>query len=145
MERPAVAPRARVRRRRPGIAGPDASGRGTDPYPLQRAVVDFLMRLSRLQPLLLVVDDLHWADSGTLHLLGRLARTAPEARIVVVAAFRDRGEETNVELSEALVDLSRLEGVTRLALGDLSDEEVGAFIRAATEAEARGNAGVDDR
>ena len=96
------------------------------------------MRLSRLQPLLLVVDDLHWADSGTLHLLARLARTAPEARIVVVAAFRDRGEETNAELSEALADLSRLEGVTRLALGNLSDEEVGAFIRASTEAEARG-------
>ena len=58
----------------------------TDPYLLRRAVTEFLLRLSRLRPLLLVVDDLHWSDSGTLHLLSRLARTAPEARMVVLAA-----------------------------------------------------------
>ena len=76
--------------------------------------------------------------AGRCSSLGRLARTAPEARMVVVAAFRDRGEEISAELSETLADLSRLEGVTRLALGNLSDEEVGAFIRASTEAEASG-------
>ena len=59
--------------------------------------------------------------------------------MVVLAAFRDRGEEISAELAETLSDLSRLEGVTRLPLGDLSDEDVGAFIRASTEAEAPGD------
>ncbi len=95
-----------------------------------------LTRLSRVQPLLLVVDDLHWSDGETLDLLRRLARTAPETRIVVVAAFRDRGEEIGPALVDALADLSRLDAVTRVSLGDLSADEVGAFIHASTDAEA---------
>jgi DNA-binding SARP family transcriptional activator len=119
-----------------GTAVPNAPDAGTDPYLLQSAVADLLAQLGRLRPLLLVTDDMHWSDSGTLQLLGRLARTAPEERMVVLAAFRDRGEETGADLSAALADLSRLESVSRLTLRDLSDEEVRAFIRASTDAEA---------
>jgi DNA-binding SARP family transcriptional activator len=107
-----------------------------DRYLLQSAAADVLRRLSRLQPLLLVADDAHWADSETLHLLRRLARMAPEARLLVVVGYRDRGEEIGPELGAALADLARLEGVTRLSLGKLSDEEIGTFVRIATEAEA---------
>ena len=120
-----------------GASVPGAPNVGTEPYLLQSAVTDFLLKLSRLRPLLLVADDLHWADSGTLQLVGRLARMAPEARIVVLAAFRDRGEDSP-ELSMTLADLSRVEGVTRLTLANLSNEEVRAFIRASTDAPPSG-------
>ena len=62
-----------------------------------------------------------------------------------VAAYRDRGEEIGPALADTLADLSRLDGVTRLSLGDLSDEEVGAFIRASTDAEAPRGARLGDR
>jgi DNA-binding SARP family transcriptional activator len=102
---------------------------------LQRAVTELLTRMSRVQPLLLVVDDLHWADGETLHLLRRLARTAPEARLLVLAAYRNRGEEIGPAFADTLADLSRLDAVTRLSLDNLSAEEVSAFIRGSTGAD----------
>jgi DNA-binding SARP family transcriptional activator len=115
---------------------PPPSGDASDGYLIQSAAADLLRRLSELQPLLLVIDDLHWADGETLQLLRRLARTAPEARVVVVAAFRDRGPDVLPAVSDTLADLSRLEGMTRLTLGNLSNEDVSAFIRASAQAEA---------
>jgi DNA-binding SARP family transcriptional activator len=97
-------------------------------YLLQRAATEFLRRLSHLQPVLLVADDVHWADSETLHLLVRLSRTAPEARLAVVAAYRDRGDDLRPEVSDTLADLARLEGSTRIPLGPLTPEEVNLFI-----------------
>jgi DNA-binding SARP family transcriptional activator/predicted ATPase len=104
-----------------------------DRYEIQRATAELAGRIGQLQPLLLVADDLHWADSATLQLVGHLARTAPEARLLVVAALR--GEEIGGRLAETLADLSRLDDVTRLTVGDLSDDEVGAFLRRSTNAE----------
>ena len=50
----------------------------------------------------------------------------------MLAAYRDRGEEIGPALADTLADLARLDGVTRLSLGRLSDEEVSAFVRAST-------------
>ena len=94
--------------------------------------------MSRLQPLLLIAEDIHWSDTETLLLLRRLARSSPEARMLVVATYRDRGEEIGPALSDTLAELSRLDGMTRLSLGKLSEEDVSAFIRASTDAEADG-------
>ncbi len=108
----------------------------TDRHILQGAVVEFLRELSANQPLLLVADDVHWSDSETPLFLRRLARTAPEARMLVVVVFRHQGEQVGAELSDALVDLSRLDGVSRFTLANLSNDEVGEFIRESTKAEA---------
>ena len=119
-----------------GAPAPPPRDPAEDRYALQSALSELLRQVSRAQPVLLVADDLHWADGETLHLLRRLARIAPEARLLVLAAYRDRGEEPEPVLSDTLADLSRLDGVTRLALGNLDDEEVGEFIRGATGASA---------
>jgi DNA-binding SARP family transcriptional activator len=108
----------------------------TDRYLLQSSAAELLARVSRVQPLLLIADDIHWSDTETLHLLRRLARSAPEARMLVLATYRDRGEEIGAALSDTLAEFSRFDGVTRLSLGKLSDEDVRAFIKAATDAEA---------
>ncbi len=107
-----------------------------DRFVLQGAVTDLLKRIGRLQPLLLVLEDVHWADGETLQLLRRLGRAAPEAPMLVIGTFRHRGEEIGEELSGTLADLSRLDGVTRLAVGNLSREDIGAFIRASAESDA---------
>jgi DNA-binding SARP family transcriptional activator len=101
-------------------------------YHLQTAVTNLLARMSRVRPLLLVVDDAQWSDPATLYLLRALARTAPEGRMLVIATLGDRGEEREPMLSETLADLSRLDSVTLLTVGKLGAEDVSAFIRAAT-------------
>jgi DNA-binding SARP family transcriptional activator len=107
-----------------------------DRYLLQLAAIELLRRLGRSRPLLLVAEDVHWADGETLHLLRRLARSAPEERLLVVASHRAEDGEIGPAFSEMLADLSRAESIVRLSLGRLSADDVGAFIRAATDVEA---------
>jgi DNA-binding SARP family transcriptional activator len=104
-------------------------------YLLQSALVDFLRRLGEARQLLLVAEDIHWSDSESLQLLVRLARVAPASRLLVVGTFRQPGTEIEDELADTLAELDRLDGVTRFALGRLSGDEVGTFVRASTNAE----------
>jgi DNA-binding SARP family transcriptional activator len=123
----------------PGLADPPSTApKEVDAHrgDLRAAATALLARMSRLQPLLLVADDLHWADGETLHLLRHLARAAPEGRVLLVGLLRDRGEEQRADLAEALAELARLDAVERLPLGNLGEEDVAAFVRASTDAEA---------
>jgi DNA-binding SARP family transcriptional activator len=107
-----------------------------DRFLLQSSVADFFRRLSDMRSLLLVAEDIHWADAETLLLLTRLGRAAPEARVLVVASFRQPGEEIGPELADTLASLSRLDGVTRIALANLTADELVAFVHDATQADA---------
>jgi DNA-binding SARP family transcriptional activator/tetratricopeptide (TPR) repeat protein len=120
----------------PGLATSPRTGEGEiDRFLLLSAVDELFKGASRDRLLLVVFDDLHWADGETLHLLRHLARRAPTSRLLVVTAFRDRGEPGRAELTEALADLARLEAVTRLTLGNLDEQAVGEFIRRSADAE----------
>src|SRR4051812_15547938 len=59
-----------------------------DRYWGHRAVRDLLEGLAAAQPVLLVLDDLQWADEGTVDLLASLLRRPPEARVMLALAFR---------------------------------------------------------
>jgi DNA-binding SARP family transcriptional activator len=125
----------------PGLAqsaepAPTSGDQATDRFLLQRAAAELLTGLSRLRPLVLIADDIHWADTEMLHLLRRLARSVPGSGIVLVAAFRDRGESTVRELDETLNDLSRLDGAVRLSLQHLEHSELETFIRTGAKADA---------
>jgi DNA-binding SARP family transcriptional activator len=104
------------------------TGAELDRHALQTAACEVLRRVSRLRPVLLVADDTHWADAETLQLLRRLARTAPETRMLVLAAYRDRGEPIRPAFADALAELSRFDGVTRLSLEAFTEDEVRAFV-----------------
>jgi DNA-binding SARP family transcriptional activator len=104
-------------------------------YRLETAVTNLLARMSRVQSLLLVFDDVQWSDTETLHLLRALGRTAPEGRILVIAALRELDVARETVLGETLADLSRLDGVTHLTVRRLDTDDVGAFVRAATGTE----------
>lgn len=103
----------------------------TERHRLHTAVADLLANASGRHPMLLAIEDLHWADGPTLLLLRHLARSTGNARILVVATFRDTKSDIPDELSEALVDLRRVEGVQRLGLSGLSEEEIAEFVRRA--------------
>ena len=110
----------------------------TQRHRLHSAVGELLARVSRIPPLLVVVDDIHWADAPSLQLLRQLARTAPGARMLLLATFRDKGEEMRPEFSDALADLARTDAVTGLGLGGLSNEDVAEFVQRSVGVDAPG-------
>ena len=121
------------------LAGPTAPAAldvESDRYLLQRAAAGLLVRLARRRTVLAIADDVHWADDETLHLLRTLARTAPETRLLVVASYRDVPADTRPAVVDALADLWRADGVTRLRLGRLTNDEVATLVRESTSAEA---------
>jgi DNA-binding CsgD family transcriptional regulator/tetratricopeptide (TPR) repeat protein len=112
-----------------------ASDPDTERHRLHTAVTGLLARLGREQPVLLVIEDAHWADGPTLGLLRHLARASDRLRLLLLATFREAEADMPDALAETLADLRRSEDVVRLRLAGLSEEELGEFVRAAANAE----------
>ena len=109
------------------------TGAATDPdterHRLHTAVADLLERTGRERPVVLVLEDAHWADAPTLGLLRHLARAGGRARLLLVATFRDTETDMPDALSEMLADLRRSDDVVRLRLGGLSGDDVTELVR----------------
>jgi DNA-binding CsgD family transcriptional regulator/tetratricopeptide (TPR) repeat protein len=103
----------------------------TERHRLHTAVVHLLAAAGDSSPVLLVLEDVHWADASTLLLLRHLARSASDARVLVLITFRDVEAEVPETLTELLADLRRSEDVVRLRLAGLSGAEVEEFVRLA--------------
>ncbi|MGA2322022.1 MAG: AAA family ATPase [Solirubrobacteraceae bacterium] len=114
-----------------GLEAPIVADPDTERHRLHTSVTDLLAGAGRRQPLLLVIEDGHWADTPTLVLLRHLARATTEARVLVLATFRDTEADVPAELADALADLRRLDDVVRLHLGGLTEDDVGEFVRRA--------------
>jgi len=80
--------------------------------------------------LLLIIDDLHWADAPSLRLLEFLVRELDTARILLVATYRDADLDQSPSLQQTLAALARVERRGRVRLSGLSDSEVAAFVEA---------------
>src|SRR3954469_16644797 len=111
----------------PAPADPD-----TERHRLHSAVADVLAGLNR--PALLILEDVHWADAPTLLLLRPRARAAGEARLLVLATFRDTDADVPAPLAEALADLHRSDAAIRVRIGGLSDDDVAEFVQRAAGA-----------
>ena len=88
----------------------------------------FLQSLASERGLLVFVDDLHWADQGTLSLLHYVLRRVRSDRVLVLAAYREIELDRAHPLASALVDWNRERLATRVALGRLSLAETGALL-----------------
>lgn len=96
---------------------------GQERFRLADAIVAFLAHVSREHPLVLVLDDLHAADLGTLALLHFVARSLRATRVVVVGTYRDVEARLSADAGAALARVAR-EGryvaLGRLGRGDLA-------------------------
>jgi len=128
--------------------------RATERSALFDAVGNFLEEASREQGLLIVLDDVHWADEPSLSLLRYLYRSERDLRLAILATFRDAEVAANHPFSETLADLHRESGVCRIALQGLTDVDTldmmqtiaghdvgedGEALRNALFAETKGN------
>jgi class 3 adenylate cyclase/tetratricopeptide (TPR) repeat protein len=99
-------------------------------YLLFGAVVDVLARVSALAPVVLLLDDLHWADRQTVQLLRHVVSAEAPLRLLVIGTFRESDVGTDHPLVEALAALHRESGVERLALRGLGDDELLTLMEA---------------
>jgi DNA-binding CsgD family transcriptional regulator len=110
-------------------------GDGTDAVldrsALYAATQDLLAELSADQTLLLVIEDLHWADESSLDLVMFWARTLVRGRVLLVATSRDQGVDEKVLVRVA--ELRRLPNATLLDLSPLPAEGIEAQVRSLDE------------
>jgi tetratricopeptide (TPR) repeat protein len=107
----------------PGLAAPE--GRR---YRLFEAVSQLLAAASRNAPILLVIDDLHWADRGSLLLLRHIIRSTRDAAICFLITHRNDVPEWSPEFRELVESLRRDHAPIRIALHRLSDDDVSHMI-----------------
>ena len=105
-----------------------------------RAMRQLLEALAEPKPLLLVLDDVHWADAGSVDLLGSLVRRPPTG---VMIALAHRPRQLPERLHGPLERSRRARTLTRIELGPLSADDARALLGAAVGAdlyeESRGN------
>jgi DNA-binding CsgD family transcriptional regulator/tetratricopeptide (TPR) repeat protein len=95
---------------------------------LFEALLDLLRRLADRSPLVVQLEDLHWADAGTLAATTFLLRAITDEPIVVVATYRLDEVVRTHPLRPWLAEASRSEGVERLELGPLDDADVAELV-----------------
>jgi class 3 adenylate cyclase len=119
--------------RMPGLAQPMRAEPGTERYRLFEAVVDLFAAMSSAAPVLLVLDDLHWADTPTLLLLRHLLRSNEPMRLLMIGTYRDTEIGRDHQLTQLLPDLRRAGRARRLALTGLAQDDVAAMVAAAAD------------
>ncbi|MCX4829504.1 AAA family ATPase [Streptomyces sp. NBC_01016] len=87
-----------------------------------------LEHVSAEHTVVVILEDLHWADASTRHLLSYLFRTLRSGRLAVIASYRADDVHRRHPLRPLLAELDRLRTVTRIELGRLSRDEVARQI-----------------
>ena len=123
----AVAWRAELARLFPELAQDDVRPASSpeDATRLFEAVAHLLERLAKAQPLLLVLEDVHWADEASLRLTSGLSRRIAAWPMLIVLTAR----EEDVAEAPMLRDLLRLQDISRLPLGPLSQDDMTALVQ----------------
>jgi tetratricopeptide (TPR) repeat protein len=104
-------------------------------YRLMQAVTSFLTSAACVQPLLIVLEDLHDADKGTLDMLTHVSRHLAGARLLIVGTYRDVEVDRSHPLSAALAELRRVSTYGRVILRGLNADEVRRMLASITREE----------
>ncbi len=119
--------------RSPQLAPSKATDPDSERYLLFAAAADLLMEMARDDPLVLVLDDLQWADPGSLALLRHLTAADDHCvRLLIAGVFRASEVPGSSSLRATLGMLWRHRGVSRLELGALDGSGVESLLEAVT-------------
>ncbi|MBA3278023.1 MAG: AAA family ATPase [Geodermatophilaceae bacterium] len=120
----------------PGRTDPDLPDRvapapaGSGQRQLFEAIATLLFELADLRPVLLVIEDLHWADQSTRDLLRFLISRLTDQPVMIIASYRTDDLHRRHPLRPWLAEMARVEIVDRLVLAPLDDPDMAALVRA---------------
>ena len=112
----------------PDLAAPTRADPDTERYALFDAVVALLEVASVSAPVVLILDDLHWAAKSTLLLLRHLLRFGERARVQIVGTYRSTDLDRSHPLAAMLADLHRDGTAERLQLSGFDEGDVTAYV-----------------
>ena len=98
-------------------------------------VAEFFRNATKEGPLVVLLDDLQWADAGSLRLLGFLARRLEGQRLLLLITYRDAEVETNEPLRETLSELHRQRVLLTVRLPRLDPDSGAHLVRAVLASE----------
>lgn len=107
---------------------PISSDGQEDQYLLFRAVTGFIEAVAEMQPVAILLDDLHWADDSSLRLLQHLARYTRANRVFLFGTFRDVEVNRQHPLETVLLDLSREQLVEEVQVRRLNRAGTAALL-----------------
>jgi tetratricopeptide (TPR) repeat protein len=97
-----------------------------------QAVNEFLSNAASVQPILVVLEDLHDADKGTLDMLTHVSRNLAGTRLLMVGTYRDVEVDRSHPLSAVLAELRRISNYGRILLRGLNADEVRRMVESIT-------------
>jgi DNA-binding SARP family transcriptional activator len=112
----------------PDLSAPTRADPDTERYALFDAVVAVLGVASRSAPVVLILDDLHWAAKPTLLLLRHLLRFGEQNRVQILGTYRSTDLDRSHPLAAMLADLHRDGTANRIQLGGLDESDVTAYV-----------------
>ncbi|OBG39011.1 hypothetical protein A5672_15705 [Mycobacterium alsense] len=112
----------------PDVAAPTRADPDTERYALFDAVVALLGIASAAAPVVLILDDLHWAAKPTLLLLRHLLRFGEHARVQIIGTYRSTDLDRSHPLAAMLADLHRDGTADRVQLSGLDEDDVTAYV-----------------
>ncbi|MCV0404288.1 MAG: AAA family ATPase [Chloroflexi bacterium] len=115
-----------------GIPGPHGT-QAADQARLFEVVLGLLRRLAETDPVILVLEDLHWADASTRDMLRFIVRSARDARILIIGTYRSDELHRRHPLRPLLAELIRVEGVDSVELGAFERPELEQLLAGITE------------
>lgn len=106
----------------------------TEQQQLFESAGEWVTALSQQAPLMLFVDDIHWADSGTLYMLRSLARQASSLRLLIVMTYREVELVESSPLHTVLHDFSRERLADRIKLSRFTLEQTREMLTSLLQA-----------
>jgi serine/threonine protein kinase/tetratricopeptide (TPR) repeat protein len=95
---------------------------------LQENVLAFFAQISQQTPLLVILEDAHWADQASLALLRHLARRGRQIRLMLIATYREVELDEALPFQDVLMMLGRERLATRLKLTRLDEKATGLLL-----------------
>src|SRR5205823_6187895 len=92
------------------------------------AMVDCIIEVAADDPVLVVLDDLHWATKPTLQMLRHLVRSNVAAPVLVLLTFRDTEVEATNPLGAALAEFQQLSSAERITLAGLEVTAIREYL-----------------
>ncbi len=117
-----------LRRRCPDLSQPVRAEPETERWRLFEAVSALLGAVSAEHPVVVVLDDVHWADRSTLLLLRHVVRARRQDPLTVVLTARETEVAPDAPLRATLAELRRDQVLTKITLSGLGEEEVASLV-----------------